>query len=476
MNVEAHGFTLQDLDRFNIVLGKNGSGKSLLLKQVESRLKQEGRHVRYLSPERGGSLTYDYGIEQQIARNPEWLGDQRRRNQADGFRQQSVALFRQLERQVLLRIEREHTKPEYLPTTFDAHVDRLNTLLDRVRIVRDERDFTIAGRDQGVDANAGNISSGEAELVSLGIEILSFVQSAVAGADNFLLIDEPDVHLHPDLQDRLAKFIVESIGDKQVILILATHSTALLASLAENPAIRVAFLRHGQIQLQFKPVSYIDRMVLPIFGAHPLSNVFNNSPILLLEGEDDERVWQQAVRSAEGVIRLYPCAVDGLAHMSAFETEVNAIVEAVYDHARAYSLRDRDAQPEAINNVGRVIRMRLSCTAAENLLLTDDVLQSAGTSWLDLQAAIANWIEGNGGHKYHAEVKAFADGGFARKTHDLKDIRNILVALFSKRPWEVLVGQSIALLARGGGGAGGGSLRDFLGGPVCTQLLGLQAN
>jgi ABC-type multidrug transport system ATPase subunit len=147
------------------------------------------------------------------------------------------------------------------------------------------------------------VSSGETELISLGIEFLEFTKESAPGKDNILFVDEPDVHLHPDLQDRLAKFIVEVLRDKPVTLVLATHSTALLTSLAEATEARVAFMRRKETSLSFSPISDIDRAILPIFGAHPLSNVFNNAPALLIEGEDDERVWQQAVRSAQGKIR-----------------------------------------------------------------------------------------------------------------------------------------------------------------------------
>lgn len=47
-------------------------------------------------------------------------------------------------------------------------------------------------------------------------------------------------------------------------------------------------MRRGQVSLDFKTVTDTDRSILPIFGAHPLSNVLNQSPIFLVEGEDDE--------------------------------------------------------------------------------------------------------------------------------------------------------------------------------------------
>jgi energy-coupling factor transporter ATP-binding protein EcfA2 len=243
-----------------------------------------------------------------------------------------------------------------------------------------------------------------------------------------LLVDEPDVHLHPDLQDRLAQFIVDVLKEQRVTLILATHSTSLLSALAERADTRVAFMRQGDVALSFKAVSDVDRAILPMFGAHPLSNVFNEAPVLLLEGEDDERIWQQAV-----------------------------------------------LQPEAIDDVGHVKRMRLSCRAAENLMLTNECLALAATNWGAVQTQIREWSKVNVQHQYHAEIQTFIDGGFQRKGHDLKEIRNILLGLISTKPWEVLVGQTIAKLTLDGGSRSEGSLRDYLGEAVTTNLLKIAA-
>lgn len=471
-----NGFSLRGLGRINVLLGKNGCGKSFLLKQVEVAFQAQERvsHIRYISPERGGELSYDTGVEQQINQDPNWLLNRRRRNQAPSFRQESATLFRRLELMFLREIEREHTLPGYIPRNFETKINQINTLLDRVRIERnDQRGFIIKEKENNNLAEPGNISSGEAELITLGIEFLAFVNEAEAGKENFFLLDEPDVHLHPDLQDRLTKFIVDVLDEKPVTLILATHSTSILAGLSEKAETHVSFMRGGDQEVSFKPVTGVGRSILPIFGAHPLSNVFNEAPILLIDGEDDERVWQQAVRSSEGRIRVYPCAVDGADRFTEFETEVSNLIEAVYDEAVGYSLRDRDLDPEEIDDTGPIIRMRLSCREVENLMMSDDALNLAETDWLTFQEMIRTWIEGNSEHQYFAEVQAFLEGGFNRKDHDLKAIRNILIGLVSNKPWEVLVGQAIARLSINVGADGPGSLRDFLGEKVCETILKL---
>jgi ABC-type cobalamin/Fe3+-siderophores transport system ATPase subunit len=470
------GFSLKNMARINVILGKNGCGKSHLLKQLEQGLNslQRGK-VRYISPERGGLLQYQANIEQSINDNPEWMVSVRRRNQSENFRQQSAVLFRRLELLELRGIEREQAQPGYVPRTFDYVVDALNVLLDRVRLERDAvRAFRIVDRESGEQVSPEQISSGESELISLGIEFLAFVRECQADDQNVLLVDEPDVHLHPDLQDRLSKFIARTITERPLSLIVATHSTALLAGLAQCSETRVAFMRRKDVELNFRAVSDVDRLVLPIFGAHPLSNIFNEKPILLLEGEDDGRLWQQAVRSSMGGLKIYPCHVEeGVTALAGFEAEVNLIIETVYDDARGYSLRDRDSQGGDIADVGRIVRMRLSCRAAENLMLSDDVLSLAAVDWPVLQAKIREWVDINSTHKYHPQMKAFAEDGFDRKNHDLKEIRNIVVSFISSKPWEVLVGQAIAGLVAGSGDCGADSLRNYLGEKVCSNVLRL---
>lgn len=105
-------------------------------------------------------------------------------------------------------------------------------------------------------------------------------------------------------------------------------------------------------------------------------------------------------------------------------------------------------------------------------MLANEVLKPL-MSWEEFQTKVKLWAVVNTNHQYHAHVKAFIDGGFDRKNHDLKMIRNILLGLISNKPWEVLVGQAIARLALDGGHAEKGSLRDYLGTRVCEHILKL---
>jgi ABC-type multidrug transport system ATPase subunit len=446
--LDLSGHSLSGLAKINILLGKNGCGKSRLLKHIEQALRNRTGYgaVRYISPERGGLLQYDPNIEHNLTSNQSWLADSRRQNQAEQFRRQSAAQFRRLELLTLREIEKDEQKRKDTSVTFDSTVKRINGLLDRVYLERTtDSAFQIKDKRTNAPVSASDISSGESELISLGIECLVFQKDAIAGKDNILLMDEPDVHLHPDLQARFARFIESIVRDSDVSVLIATHSTAFLGAMSDDARTRIAFMKYGETAHAFVEARGALRQVLPVFGAHPLSNVFNQAPVLLVEGEDDERIWQQAVRSGGGSIKIYPCSTNGLPDLGAFEHQVAKILEAVYDDARGFSLRDRDQDPGELASVGPVQRMRLSCHEAENLLVSDEVLAMLGVTWPALRSRIDEWLQGNPTHPHYRAMKAFADGGFDRIGGDLKEIRNDLLGIMNtNKPWEVIVGQAIA--------------------------------
>ncbi len=88
--------------------------------------------------------------------------------------------------------------------TFDSVIQKINNLLSNIKIVRTSRgDFELFTVANNTKVEPDTISSGESELISLAIECLTFEKSCDQAQQNLLLIDEPDVHLHPDLQVKL---------------------------------------------------------------------------------------------------------------------------------------------------------------------------------------------------------------------------------------------------------------------------------
>jgi predicted ATPase len=453
MNLIREGhFQLENLSKINILLGKNGSGKSTLLKNVEQHLSSlDSGESNYVTPERGGTLSYDASVEQSSANNENWVSGQKRQNQWTRFKSYSISQFRRLELLSLREIEQDHAIRQNLDHSFDSIVQQINDLLNNVRIERTNKgDFEIFHKDSGDKLKPDQISSGESELIALTIECLTFAKSCGQENENFLFLDEPDVHLHPDLQAQFILFLIKLVEAHNFKIIIATHSTAILGALLNYEHARFSILENGSTEATFKSVSDMYRIILPIFGAHPLSNLFNQSPIFLVEGEDDVRIFQQAIRTSNGELKLYPCSVDGNGNLPDFERAVIEIINGVYDDAKAYSLRDRDEGDEEIEDEGPLTRFITSCRNAENLILSDEVLTNLNTPWEDLQTAIDTWIENFSAHSKHQFMVEFKESGFDRKHFDLKEIRNVLIGLTeSTKPWEIAVGQVLGQIYEG---------------------------
>ena len=467
---------MTNLSKINVLLGKNGSGKSTLLKHVESTLVDGSvwGKLTYITPERGGILEIQPNIEQAMISNAQW-SQVRRANQFQNFRQQSASQFKNLELTVLRELEAAEDRNA--TEGFDSTVQKINELLDNIEIRREGSSFRIYQKIRGNPLPASDISSGEAELISLGIECLAFASEVISGKQNVLFLDEPDVHLHPDLQARLAIFLRKLVDEKNFYVIIATHSTALLGGMSDYEHAAIAFMKSGDTTLEFKPINETYKRILPVFGAHPLSNIFNSVPILLLEGEDDERVWQQAVRTSQGQIKIYPVFCGSVTKLNQYENEAIAIINAVYDHGKGYSLRDQDDTSEEIADLPPITRMKLACREAENLLLSDDVLGSLDVAWAEATTGINKWlaITENQSHSRYPELAAFKDGGYYRKSFKIKDSAVLIAGsiLESKKGWEVLVGQAIGRLKAEDrlDVSIEGSLANFLGEKVINNLI-----
>ncbi len=419
---------------------------------MDEQLAGREASIRYITPERGGELSYDGNIETNRSTNPAWMTSTRRRNRYDQFRQSSVAEFRNLEALVLRSIESD-AAVRASEFTFDSEIQRINQVLDRVSIQRsDTAGFSIVQKDTVQTTTPADLSSGESELISLAVEILYFSYTCkmekYRDRDNWLLLDEPDVHLHPDLQNRLMQLLVASMNDASGKILIATHSTAILSSLsALAPDVRVGFKEFQSTRVSFRPSNDSLKSILPMFGAHPLSNVFNQRPPLIVEGEDDERIWQAAVRRSEGRIAVYPCVAGDKQSMAEYEGTAHELISSVYENAKAYSLRDKDDDAYEIDDLGSVRRARLNCRAAENLIVTDDVLSELASDWDTLCAALEKWILDNPTHSRYDDAVAFKNGGWDRRNFNVKNLRIVIVSITgSTKPWEVAVGQSIARL------------------------------
>jgi hypothetical protein len=86
-----------------------------------------------------------------------------------------------------------------------------------------------------------------------------------------------------------------------------------------------------------------------------------------------------------------------------------------------------------------------------------------------MKESVIGWLTKNLDHDKYNAMKAFAES-FDRRNAKVKDMRLIFIDLAkSNKPWEVVVGQTIAKLSPSSSRADG-SLADFLGKKIVSAL------
>ncbi|WP_321782797.1 AAA family ATPase [Paraburkholderia sp. J94] len=441
--------TLVGANCINIILGRNGSGKSRFLRLVDSYIANDNNYrAVYVTPERTGSFQRDGNIETNMA-SPGWTVNVRRANQVQNgfsFKAMSHLALRNAENAYLRRLQNTDARGRSFQTDC---LDPIGKMLANVSIEQGTPDFLFRTFD-GTLVNPTELSSGESETIAVASEVLSFFLSVDPSKINVLLLDEPDVHLHPDLQARFGQYLLDRLAAldesarKKVVVCIATHSTALVCVLANSEFAVVGTKEFDSQTVQLSTVSEDIKKVAPFFG-HPLSLSLSNDPMLILEGEDDERVWQQAARSAQGKIRVFPVLAHSVDQQSDLEVFCDKMLRSIYDQPKAYSLRDGDGTPGPLSAVGCVTRFRLQCYAIENLLLSDECLGKLGTDWIRFQALAEEWMANNAGHKDLPLLRELVSSNDRLKNVKIKNLRLLIVAIAkSTKPWEVVVGQTLA--------------------------------
>lgn len=425
-------------------MGRNGTGKSRFLREIEEKnsKKQELFHVRYVSPERAGTFKRDGTILTHMSNNPDWLRQSRAVNQSSNFKAASAMLLREAETLYLRRLASTPEIRNDLTRNFETdRLSKINRLLTNVSLEMGNTDFEFRSLVDGQVVSPDHISSGESEAVALASEILYFFDTIDRTRFNVLLLDEPDVHLHPDLQARLGKLIIAMLeefkNDLEIIAVcLATHSSPLVCSLADSPIVSIGTKRFEVDKVDLKPTSAELRKVAPFFG-HPLSLSLSEDAALILEGEDDERVWQQAARTSQGRIKVFPVLAGSVDQQGALETFCGELLGTLYDHPIAFSLRDGDGVAnEPLAHCPPVKRYRLQCYAIENALVTDPCLDVMGATWEGFVAAATKWVVDNPEHRDVTLVTELAKADDRGRHKKIKKIRQLVCALIGcKKPW-----------------------------------------
>lgn len=103
----------------------------------------------------------------------------------------------------------------------------------------------------------GSMGSGYEMIFSL---VYSYHMALQSRKKLIILIDEPELHMHPALQEKLMAFILKISKNAQVFI--STHSSLLIKQLSANDIVKIMILRHKE-----QPVAMEERK-LPYLSAN----------------------------------------------------------------------------------------------------------------------------------------------------------------------------------------------------------------
>lgn len=372
-----HPLKITDLGRVNILFGKNGTGKSTFLRDV---YQAQSSDFHLVVPERGGGdMLYHSNIFDQENKEKD-RKSVRAKNFDSQYRERSisrtVAITQSVGYKTLKKEPVEEIDAETIEALFGVFLPEFTAKFSETQPYSIE--FYRSDENNVVTkiTDIDQLSSGQVEALSLAADI---VTQAVLWRNEkkCILVDEPDAHLHLDLQNRFAIFIEEVSKKFDVQLIITTHSQALLASLmnvCESIGIVCLDSKEEEIKAIQKNNNFIFSNLLSSDLA--LSKVIGRK-IVIVEGNDDFLVWNQAARNQNFAdIAIIEA---GGSDILKYKTYTEKILNAVSDdnNQAGITLTDRDKKEDATHDSNSILPIkRLQCHSIENLFLTNEVLQS----------------------------------------------------------------------------------------------------
>ncbi len=454
---------LENLKDITVLFGKNGAGKSKLLRTLRDGDKAA---FHYSSPERSGEISFNIGHTQS-----EFTGDSRAgkhtSNLAPSYREEVIARIQAyLAKKGGIRRSTPHV-PNLVE--LEELEDMLHVLLPEFQVTIEasgNNPFKLVRSVSGQVVNTVNdLSSGESEVVTLALDLLLICAIwQIEGRSNcLLLVDEPDTHLHPDLQQHLAKFLVELTEKFKVQMLVSTHSTTLLSALGYHGEDKTGVIYLNNAAEVQKTIEFNEALQIlsTCLGGHALMGPLFGAPLLLVEGDDDYQIWSQAPR--HGVVKLaaIPCRGDNI---SEYQKMLETIFLSLLPGASAPSgfvLKDGDKPKDSIEH-SHMKSLNLACLESENLYLADEVLGHMNTNWEEAKMKIKSEA-----HNYGSKEEFLLTvDGWDRKTTDIKAVILELSQIIDDKHvrWTQRVGKAL------GEKKPEGQLAEFLGGGVVNAF------
>ncbi|MGQ0791733.1 MAG: ATP-dependent nuclease [Nitrosopumilaceae archaeon] len=446
---------LKNITPITIIFGKNGSGKSVLLRQIRD---QDRKNRSYCVPERAGDIEFnanyvagELDIEQRANRSSQ--------NLSSTYRAEVIARLSAF-------LQKRGTHKKIDDSALTKIQDSINELLSdfKFNITGDFPPYSLKRLlSQESIIHVDKLSSGEAQVFTLALDLL--LQCNLWGyskTEGMLLIDEPDTHIHPDLQQRFAKFLIGLYETHQFQMIISTHSISLLAALGQfgGNLISIIYLNNSEEQNAIHYDKYL-RTISTCLGGHILMGPLFGSPILLVEGDDDLRIWSEIPRY--GTIKVAVISCNG-EEIHQYQKALEKLSSSLLNESTkpvGYALLDGDNKKPTIKQ-DFIKYINLACRESENLYLTNEILAIFNLNW---DAACEKIIQesANFGEKAESLKKIKS---MNRKTDDFKPIINQIATILDDKglAWSHRLGRTL------GNNNPSGQLAEFLGKEVLESI------
>lgn len=275
-------FQKSDWGSVNFLIGPNGTGKTLFAAELKQQCQRQGLRPRYLNAERLA------GLERQH------YGNFGSTNLHDGFQIPQYQTYKQQSQEFglsgdgfILLSEKLDLKTK-VEATLSQLFDRELTLSTETGTLRPK---LRRGKGETYDLRQSECH-GLKELITL----LTFLYD---DDNDCVIIDEPELHLHPQFQAFLLQHIRQIAGDPRAtpgrkVFFLITHSPFLV------DVRTVADLRHCLVFQPGRPPAYIESLdpddeykvkrLLPRLNTHHKQFFFSSAPIFV-EGYTDQQLF-----------------------------------------------------------------------------------------------------------------------------------------------------------------------------------------
>ena len=149
---------------------------------------------------------------------------------------------------------------------------------------------TIVDTTTGISNDILNCGTGYQSMVILSI-LETYVQISQSNTQYILLIEEPEVYLHPKLQRRMIDTLLKISEKNQVIF--TSHSPITVSKLASNN-VKIVEKNNGEAKvLPISPKRVIDEL-----GIKP-DDILYSKGIIFVEGKDDIEVISELIRKID---------------------------------------------------------------------------------------------------------------------------------------------------------------------------------